>query len=101
MTMNYFLCVLTVIGLATTTWAAEKIGYQDTPLVPGTKWHVHDGERPEPTIVTPGRSFSHRAPAPSDAVVVFDGKDLSKTIEDMWRRKGELVAASQGKAVSA
>ncbi|MCZ6764277.1 MAG: VOC family protein [Alphaproteobacteria bacterium] len=25
----------------------------------------------------------------------------TKTIEDMWRRKGELVAASQGKAVSA
>jgi len=61
-------------------YAAEpgKIGYQDTPIIPGTKWHVHDGERPQPRIVTPGKTFSHMAPAPSDATVLFDGKDLSK-----------------------
>jgi|GEM_PF-239968 len=55
-----------------------KLGYSDTPLVPGTKWHVHDGDRPQPRIVTPVASFSHQAPAPSDAIVLFDGKDLSK-----------------------
>lgn len=54
------------------------LGYQDTPIIPGTKWHVHDGERPQPRIVTPGKTFSHMAPAPSDATVLFDGKDLSK-----------------------
>ena len=26
----------------------KPIGYQDTPVIPGTKWHVHDGERPQP-----------------------------------------------------
>jgi len=61
-------------------YAAEpgKLGYQNTPIIPGTQWHVHDGERPQPRIVTPAATFSHLAPAPSDAKVLFDGKDLSQ-----------------------
>jgi len=31
----------------------------------------------EPPVVTPGATFSHGAPPPSDAIVLFDGKDLS------------------------
>jgi hypothetical protein len=54
------------------------LGYVDTPIIPGTEWRVHDGKRPQPRLVTPGTNFSHLAPAPSDAVVLFDGKDLSK-----------------------
>jgi hypothetical protein len=58
-----------VIGQET---ARPKLGYKDTPMLPGGKWHVHDGDRPQPPVVTaePG------AP-PSDAVVLFDGTDLS------------------------
>ena len=62
------------------TFAAEGLGYQDTPKYPGSKWHIHDGERPQPKIVAPGE-FSTQAKvgnAPSDAVVLFDGKDLGK-----------------------
>src|SRR6185312_14232299 len=68
------------LGAAAFVFAAEQqgLGYKDTPLVPGTQWHVHDGDRPQPRIVTPGATFSHQAPAPSDAIVLFDGKDLSK-----------------------
>ena len=44
----------------------------------GTPWRVHDGDRPQPRVVTPGATFSLLAPPPSDAVVLFDGKDLSK-----------------------
>ncbi len=60
--------------------AAEKkgVGYQDTPIIPGTKWHVHDGLRPVPRVVTPAETFSHLAKPPSDAEVLFDGTDLSK-----------------------
>ena len=62
--------------------AQEKkpLGYQDSPIIPGTKWHVHDGERPQPVIVTPGQPSTQEkvGTAPSDAVVLFDGKDLSK-----------------------
>ena len=51
-----------------------SLGYQDTDLVPGTNWHVHDGERPQPPVVTPG-SASSLPPVtpPMDATVLFDG----------------------------
>lgn len=58
--------------------APEPIGYTDTPMIPGTSWHVHDPNRPRPKVVQPGETFSHNAPAPADAVVLFDGKDLSQ-----------------------
>jgi hypothetical protein len=56
-------------------------GFQDTPMQPDGKWHVHDPARPQPPVVTPG-TFSQMAPPPSDAVVLFGGKDLSQ-----WRDK--------------
>jgi hypothetical protein len=64
--------------------AAEKPGYTDTPRITGQPWRVHDADRPQPRVVTPGERFSHGAQAPSDAVVLFDGKDLSK-----WTRDGQ------------
>jgi hypothetical protein len=51
------------------------------------KWEVHDPKRPKPQVVTPGTFSTEQEPgkAPSDAIVLFDGKDLSK-----WRGdKGE------------
>jgi hypothetical protein len=53
-------------------------GFQDTPMEPDGKWHVHDPARPQPPIVTPGAKFSELALPPSDAIVLFDGKDLSQ-----------------------
>ena len=53
-------------------------GFKDTPMEPNGKWHVHDPDRPQPPVVTPGATFSQNASAPSDAEVLFDGKDLSK-----------------------
>jgi len=72
-----------IVGAAVVLTAADApgkkgVGYTSTPLIPGTKWHVHDGDRPAPRVVTPGTTFSHLAPPPSDATVLFDGKDLSK-----------------------
>ena len=55
-------------------------GYQDTPLEPGSQWHVHDPARPQPPVVTSGKSFSENAAPPADAIVLFDGKNLSQ-----WR----------------
>jgi hypothetical protein len=61
------------------------VGYTDTPMLPSGKWHVHDPARPVPPLVTPGATFSDGAPAPSDAIVLFDGHDLSHWLSD----KGE------------
>ncbi|MCL6543770.1 MAG: DUF1080 domain-containing protein [Bryobacteraceae bacterium] len=51
-------------------------GYNDTPRIPGQKWRVHDMERPRPPKVAPG--VSPFSTPPSDAIVLFDGKDLSQ-----------------------
>src|SRR5262245_31517388 len=61
------------------------IGYDDTPLLPDSEWRVHDIRRPRPPVVTPGTSGSAEAPGlpPSDAAVLFDGKDLSR-----WQKAG-------------
>jgi hypothetical protein len=40
------------------------------------KWAVHDETRPMPAVVDPGPA-GPPAPVPSDAIALFDGKDLS------------------------
>jgi hypothetical protein len=76
---------LLALGVASAALAAEGAtnqvntdGFRDTPIIPGTKWHLHDPDRPQPPVVTPGSTFSHGVPAPSDAEVLFDGQDLAK-----------------------
>jgi Domain of Unknown Function (DUF1080). len=45
-------------------------------MQPNGRWHIHDGKRPQPTIVTPGAMSP--APAPQDAIVlVGSGADRS------------------------
>ncbi len=86
MSKAFFHSIPTFLALASGFVAcadAQKLGYDDTPIIPGTEWHVHDGDRPQPRVVTPGETFSHGAPAPSDATVLFDGKDLSA-----WEKSG-------------
>ncbi len=51
------------------------LGYTDTPIIVGQTWHVHDPDRPHPATVTPGPYFVELPP--SDAIVLFDGTDLS------------------------
>jgi hypothetical protein len=72
-------CLTALIPFSPSAAAQETIdGFRDTPIVPGTQWHLHDPDRPQPPVVTPGPTFSQGAPAPSDAEVLFDGRDLSK-----------------------
>jgi len=60
--------------------ADEKPGYDDTPMIPGMNYRVHDKERPQPRIVTPGTESTQDQPGrpPSDAIVLFDGSDGMK-----------------------
>jgi 3-keto-disaccharide hydrolase len=45
-----------------------------------TTWKIHDMDRPVPAVVTPGTSSTQESTGkpPSDAIILFDGKDLSK-----------------------
>jgi len=65
-------------------------GYEDTPMLPGSKWHVHDAKRPHPRMIEPGTPSTQEHPGqpPSDAVVLFGGSDLAQ-----WRsEKGDAAA---------
>jgi len=55
-----------------------KLGYEDTPKIPGSEYRVHDPERPRPPVVQPGAATLGEGEAPSDAVVLFDGTDLDE-----------------------
>ena len=57
----------------------DKRGYTDTPQLPGQPWKVHDAARPRPRKVKPGQPLLMEAP-PSDAIVLFDGKNLSEWV---------------------
>ena len=61
------------VALAAQT-ANNDLGYTDTPMLPGLPYHVHDPARPHPAVVTPA---SQPGGAPSDAIVLFSGQDLS------------------------
>jgi hypothetical protein len=67
------------------------------------KWAIHDEARPMPPVVDPGPA-GPPAPVPADAVVLFNGKDLSawttsKGAEPTWRVQDgymEVVKGSGG-----
>ena len=71
-----------------------KPGYKDTPMLPGGKWHVHDSDRPQPPIITPGTNSTPDKPgtAPSDAIVLFGGTDLSHWRSGDGQPSGWVVA---------
>jgi hypothetical protein len=54
----------------------DGVGYEDTPFLPNGEWRVHDKNRPVPPVETPPALIA--APPPPGAIVLFDGKDLSK-----------------------
>lgn len=79
--------------------AETGIGYDDTPFIPGTPYRVHDGNRPQPPVVTPAPGCCG---APSDAVVLFDGRGLGRWVSRRdggpapWKDSGEFFEVAPG-----
>src|SRR5262249_14711252 len=48
-------------------------GYR--PMQPNGRWRIHDGNRPQPTVVTPPPALATPTPPPSDATVLIGTKD--------------------------
>jgi hypothetical protein len=90
-----------LLTLPTASPAAELVrarngsgiyGYKDTPKLPWCEWLVHDPDRPAPRKVDPGPA-GPPGPAPADALVLFDGKDLSHWTDSTWvLRDGLLIS---------
>src|SRR6266853_3525439 len=78
---KYFLRARTVLLLAATSHAC----YAQVD----TKWKIHDPDRPVPPTIEAGTASTQDSPGrpPSDAVVLFEGKDLSK-----WAQKDGSAA---------
>ena len=70
------------------------------PALAQEGWKIHDLNRPAPTVVTPGAQ-NLPVPPPSDAVVLFDGTDLSEWeatdgSETMWVLKDGVMESVAG-----
>jgi hypothetical protein len=63
------------------------LGFTDTPMLPNLPYHVHDPARPHPPVISPA---TVPGGPPSDAIVLFDGKDLSK-----WEQRGRGADAEK------
>jgi hypothetical protein len=97
--------ITTAVLLATAFGCASQGGLKDNGTQPTTvepdtqqnsdsastevqkqyEWKVHDMDRPQPAVIQPGEPGTRTTSgqAPSDAIVLFDGTDLSK-----WERGG-------------
>ncbi len=65
------LAMLLTVTITTQSFTAPQDALQ--------KWGPNDRNRPEPPIITPGTASTQEIPGnpPSDAIVLFNGKDLS------------------------
>lgn len=64
-------------------------GYENTPMLP-SGYRVHDHKRPLPPVVTHASAVA--TPPPSDAIVLFDGKNLDQWTGEKGQPAGWKVA---------
>lgn len=85
--MRLFVALALSTALFAQDHGDDKRGYNDTPQIPHQKWKVHDMDRPRPTKVQ-----AKAGGIPSDAIVLFDGKNL-----DQWLTRGRAGQTSEPK----
>ena len=71
-------------------------GYSDTPVLPDSRWRVHDANRPAPPVVTPPSFSTQERPGnpPSDATRAFRWRRLGR-LGRARRRRGGLAAGGR------
>ena len=80
---------------------AQNNGAQSNPAQSATQWRAHDRSRPLPTVIDAGTASTQKQVGrpSSDAIVLFDGKDLSQWCDkngnpSKWKvENGEMVVA--------
>jgi 3-keto-disaccharide hydrolase len=99
--MTRRVCLTAALALTAIAAPAQtpNLGYEDTPMQPNGRWRVHDSRRPQPRVVSPGKTPGD---APSDAVRLLgaDG-DLSRwRMHDgspiTWTLAGGVLESAKG-----
>jgi hypothetical protein len=92
MRINIATCLLAA------TWIAAVVTYASQTVDP--RWAIHDMNRPQPPVVDPGPPAEQPARPPSDAIVLFDGKDLSQwqsaTGQAKWKVENGYMEVVKG-----
>lgn len=106
---NTFLFVCAILfALDSSSLAADLVyakdgsgvcGYKDTPKLPWCNWLVHDPDRPAPKRIDPGPAPAPVAP-PSDAIVLFNGSDLSQWQTNDWKLVDGCIEAVTGSLIT-
>src|SRR5262245_55508012 len=79
---SFVLALLTACGLALNAFTPASA--EDAEYLTGVEWA-------EPAVVTPGKTDND---PPSDAIILFDGKDLSKWEKgDKWKIEDGMAIA--------
>ncbi|MFQ6037536.1 MAG: DUF1080 domain-containing protein [Candidatus Aminicenantales bacterium] len=95
--MGKTICVIGILGslalLGTVKCQGPKP--EENPVLPRISWAIHDPNRPQPPVVDPG-SPGEVVPAPSDAIKLFDGTDLSEWTDTKgqparWKIEGSAM----------
>src|SRR6185369_1710527 len=83
--MKIYLAFTTICSLVSTLVpagyaASSGAAFYGDPPDEHHPWAVHDPNRPQPKVVTPGSFSTPEQPGkpPSDAIILFDGTDLSQ-----------------------
>lgn len=89
------LSIALLAGAVVALVPASKCGAEPPllPRQPQFRFPIHDMNRPQPPLVAPGQAPCGEAAgtAPSDAIVLFDGRDLSKWRSGNGEAKWEVV----------
>ncbi|HJZ76755.1 MAG TPA: DUF1080 domain-containing protein [Vicinamibacterales bacterium] len=78
------------------------LGYDDTPMQPGGRWHIHDGRRPQPVVVAPGPPAAAPSPVPGDATVLLGSRDdlaawqMTDGSPATWTMKNGVLETGKG-----
>jgi len=96
-------CILFFVGglqaVESITTPQGVYGHPDTPKLPWCDYLKHDARRPVPAFVETGTKNISVTP-PSDAEVLFSGKDLSSWQPSAWKFSEGVMTADSGELTS-
>jgi hypothetical protein len=95
-------CLIVIVLTSALPGQQTNLGYDDTPIQPNGKWHIHDGKRPQPRVVTPSPAPIDPLPAPADATVLVGARDDVSAWQTMdggpvtWAMKDGVLQTGKG-----